>query len=298
MLIWLALLALSDAAGPIARPDLSAAVARYGKTGSQEELEILIASGVPGAQAFLDGLTAIKARDFPAACRAWGTAADVSAEAAHFTAECYQNGYEGAPKDMARAVALYTAAGEGGYAKSLCALGNLYAFGEGVPADPARGFALCRRGAEAGDPDAQTDLGNFYGRGEGVQRDYGQARFWYEQAASQNQRNAAFQRATMAWNGLGGPVDRVEAGIWFEKAYSVGRKDAALLIGRSALTRAVPNAPVGPVDLVLLAEARRWILIATTEDPEPEGRAAAAVLAAQISGYEALARQDSRVPST
>lgn len=53
----------------------------------------------------------------------------------------------------------------------------------------------------------------------------------------------------------------------------------------------MPNAPRGPVDVVLLAQAKRWYEIVVVEDPDPEARSRAAVMLAQISGYETLARQ-------
>ena len=76
-----------------------------------------------------------------------------------------------------------------------------------------------------------------------------------------------------------------------ERAYEAGRRDAAALAGQAAFLRAVPNAPSGPVDTELLAMAKRWFLIAMSEDPDERGRANAAVMLAQISGYEAMARQ-------
>jgi len=55
--------------------------------------------------------------------------------------------------------------------------------------------------------------------------------------------------------------------------------------------RAVPNAPRGPVDVILLAQARHGYQIAVVEDPDPEARAQSAVRLAQISGFGAMARQ-------
>lgn len=74
-------------------------------------------------------------------------------------------------------------AGEGGFPKSLCALGNLYLNGRGVPLSAERAVELCRRGAEMGDADAQTDLGNFHLMGQGTAQDYVEARRWFGLAA-------------------------------------------------------------------------------------------------------------------
>ena len=297
--LLLALLAGSAAAqsGPRTDPALSAAL-RTGLTPQEyyPELERLAEAGNPGARAMFDGFTALgmgghgRPADFPLACRAWESGAAVSAEAAHFTAECYEHGH-GGTTDLARAMDLYRQAGEGGSARSLCALGLMYAAGVAVPADPARGVELCRQAAETGDANAQTDLGDFYRRGRGVAQDFTMARHWYELAAVQNQRNAAYNLGVMSWNGDGGPIDLASAGRWMEKAHAAGRKDAAALIGRSALIRAVPNAPRGPIDPALLAEAKTWFTVAMTDDPDGEVRAESAVRLAQISGYEAMLRQ-------
>ncbi|HZW15166.1 MAG TPA: tetratricopeptide repeat protein [Brevundimonas sp.] len=284
--VWLL---ASPQAGPVADPAVTAAM-RLPFLEAEAEMERLAEAGSVGARAIHDGYAALRRRDFPAACRLWEAAAGLSAEAAHMTAECYEHGHAGTT-DMDRAIDLYRSAGDGGYPKSLCALGLIYVVGEAVPADPVRGAELCRRGAEAGDPDAQTDLGDFYRRGSGVPRDYALARHWYERAAARNQRNAAYNLGAMAWNGHGGPVDLAAAGAWMEKAYEAGRRDAPALAGRAALIRAVPNAPNGPVDVGLLALAKRWFLVAMEEDPDQTTRAEAAVTLARISGYEAMARQ-------
>jgi uncharacterized protein len=288
--------------GPRTDPELSAAL-RQELSPEQyyPELQRLAEAGNAGARAIFDGFTALgmgghgRAPDFPLACRAWESGAAVSAEAAHFTAECYEHGH-GGTRDLLRAMDLYRQASDGGSARSLCALGLMYAAGEAVPADPARGADLCRRAAETGDANAQTDLGDFYRKGEGVAQDYGMARLWYERAAAQRQGNAAFHLGVFDWNGLGGPADLATAGGWFQRAYEAGRRDAALAAAFAAFNRAVPNAPRGPVDTAPLDEAKHWFEIAMTEDPDPESRAQAAVMLAQISGYEQMAREASIDP--
>jgi hypothetical protein len=75
------------------------------------------------------------------------------------------------------------------------------------------------------------------------------------------------------------------------KAYEVGRRDAAYNVAESYLRRAVPNAPAGPVDPVLLVQAKPWFEAAMREDPDDQRRARAAVRLAQVSGYEEMARR-------
>lgn len=292
-LIFAAALGAQDISPPVIDDRLTALLSQPVRPTLIGELEGLAAGGVPGADAMHRGFVALTSGaggpNWAEACPIWEGASTVSAEAAHFTAECLQHGYD-RPADLEGAAELYRLAGEGGFPKSLCALGNMYMAGLGVPNDPARAVELCRRGAEMGDADAQTDLGNFYLSGEGVGQDYAEARRWYERAAEKHQRNALFTLGVMAWNGHGGERDLEAAGRWFEAAYAAGRRDAASLAGRAALIRAVPNAPQGPVDEALLAAAGRWLEIAMEEDPDPEVRAQAAVLLAQVSGYEALAQ--------
>jgi TPR repeat protein len=268
-------------AGPTAEPAVTAAM-RLPFAEADAELRRLGEAGSVGAQAIHDGYTALRRRDFPAACRLWEAAAEVSAEAAHMTAECYEHGH-GGTKDMDRAIDLYRSAADGGYPKSLCALGLIYMTGEAVPADPARGAELCRQGAETGDADAQTDLGDFYRKGTGVPQDWASARLWYERAAAQNQRNAAYHLGTIYWNGDGVSADLETAGLWFERAYSAGRKDAAKLVASAALTRADRTPPGEARDRSLFDHAARWLRVAMEEDPDEEERARAAVVLVQLS---------------
>ncbi len=229
-------------------------------------------------------------RDRPKSCEHFRSARQARPSAAHNYGQCLWEGAYG-ERDFTEARVWYGRGADGGFLQAKCALGNMLIKGEGGLAEPERGVALCRQAADAGDANAQADMGDHYGGGRGVTQDYAIARQWYERAAAQRQRNAAFQRGVLDWNGLGGPIDFVSASLWLQQAYEVGRKDAAILVGRSALIRAVPSAPRGPVDVVLLAQAKHWYEIAVVEDPDPEARARSAVMLAQISGYEALARQ-------
>ena len=267
---------IAQTAGPVAHPALTAAFSRTVTPETYADLARLADAGVPGARALYEGFGVLglagRGRDFPAACRAWESAAAVSAEAAHFTAECYQNGHAGV-SDLPRAIELYRQAGEGGFPKSLCALGNMYMAGDGVPADPARAAALCRRGAEAGDIDAQTDLGNFYLAGKGVPQDTAEARRWYERAAAYNQRNAAFVLGQMYWNGDTVEKDNDEAVRLWLIAWEAGRKDAALLLARAYLVEGLrdPNNH----DEEILRESAAWYDQAILEMTDPAERAEA-----------------------
>ena len=294
-LILAAAVGVQDIAQPVAAPRLTAVLSQPAGPSLISDVERLAADGVPGAaamhRAFVALISGGSGPNWAGACPIWEAASTTSAEAAHFTAECVENGHD-RPADLERAAELYRLAGDGGFPKSLCALGNMYMAGRGVPRDPSRAAELCLRGAEMGDADAQTDLGTFYLDGDGIAQDYAEARRWYEQAALKQQRNALFTLGVMAWNGLGGEPDLEAAGRWFEGAYAAGRRDAASFVGGAALLRAAPNAPSGPVDPALLATAKAWFEIALVEDPDESRRAQAGVALAQISGYEAMIRQE------
>lgn len=296
----LALAALAHPAmaqsGPRTDPALSAALREgIGPEVYYPELQRLAEAGNPGARAIFDGFTALgmgghgRAPDFALACRAWESGAAVSAEAAHFTAECYEHGM-GGTTDLARAVTLYGLAGEGGYPKSLCALGNLYAAGKGVLADPARAVALCLRGAEMGDADAQTDLGNFYLMGRGVPQDYAEAAHWYRLAADQNQANAAMTLGQMYWNGDGVGKDNDQADRWWRVAHAAGREDAAASLGDAALVRAMRE--TGRIDIDALREAEAWYAMAERDVEDAELKAQAVQRLEQVRGL--LARYGDR----
>ena len=263
------------------------------RTAGLDRLETLAGGGDVDAHNVLGELYAGVGgvqRDRPKSCEHFRSAREARPSAAHNYGQCLWEGAYGA-RDFAEARIWYGRGADGDFLQAKCALGNMLIRGEGGPAEPERGVALCREAADAGEPNAQADMGDHYGGGRGVTQDYAIARQWYERAAAQRQRNAAFQRGVLDWNGLGGPIDLISASRWLEQAYEAGRKDAAILVGRSAFIRAVPNAPRGPVDVVLLAQAKHWYEISVVEDPDPEARARSAVMLAQISGYEALARQ-------
>ncbi len=262
-IMFAAALSAVDMTSPVVDPRLSAVLSRPATPSLISELERLVAEGVPGADAMHRGFVALTSGtsgpNWTGACPIWETASTTSAEAAHFTAECVEHGHD-RPADPQRAAELYRLAGDGGFPKSLCALGNLHMDGRGVASDPVRAADLCRRGAEMGDADAQTDLANFYLLGRGVTEDKVEARRWYERAAEQNQRNALFTLGQMYWNGDTVEKDNDEAARLWRLAYDAGRTDAALPLARAAMVKSMadrnnPNAE-------RLREAERWFDIA------------------------------------
>lgn len=270
-------LAVQASEGPKAHPELTALLLERGHPRETHAGFLRLAeANVPGAQVMADAFWALgvsgQGGDFPAACRIWESAAATSAEAAHFTAECYEHGHGGV-RDIARAVELYRQAGEGGFPKSLCALGNLHMAGRGVPRDPAQAAALCRRAAEMGDTDAQTDLGNFHLQGLGVAQDYAEAARWYALAADRGHPNAAFTLGVMHWNGDGVSRDRVQAERLWRTAFDNGRRDASLHLGDAVASRALRL--TGDARRMALEEAAEWYVLAIENADTPADAARA-----------------------
>lgn len=206
-----------------------------GQSDARSALEALAAQGRSDAQEMLGELLGPLGppalRDEVAACGWHAKAAASRADSLHNAALCYEKGV-GATRDLAKAAALYRQAADRGYARSMCALGNLYIAGKGVPKDEAKGVALCRQAADLGEANAQTDLGNFYLEGLGVPRDIVQARHWYELAAAQGQPNAQFVLGQIYWNGDGVARSQPKAASLLKEAYKGGRRDAAPLLAK------------------------------------------------------------------
>lgn len=237
------------------------ALAKAGRTDAAEILGEFLGEGGP------------MGKDRRTACRWFETAARDRGDGRHNLAFCYETG-DGGRRDLTEAARLYGEAGEMGFAKSSCALGNLMIAGKGVPKDVPGGVAQCLKGADGGDRDAQTDVGNFYLLGEVVTRDVVEARRWYELAAAQEQRNAAFTLGQIYWNGDGVAKDRARAATYWRLAYAKGRKDAAVLLGNEAFVRVQSEGAPDGIDRAALDEALGWYEKAEREDPASRERIA------------------------
>jgi len=269
---------------PSPKPDVVAAARQWagGDAQGKATLEALARAGRSDAQLtlgeLLRGLEPNNPATPAAACRYFAMAANARAEAMHNAAFCAEAGVGGSP-DFAKAASLYQRAADRGYAKSMCALGNLYVAGKGVPKDAKRGAELCRKGAEGGDRDAQTDLANFYLGGIGVARDPVQARAWYTKAADQGQANAQLTLGEIYWNGDGIPADRTKAVALWRQSFDNGKAEAGALLGVWAASEWLASHKPG--DITLLDEAIGWDEAAARGSlGEPDRTAARSQLAA------------------
>jgi TPR repeat protein len=252
------------------------ALARAGRADAQETLGEVLFHGDPSG-----------ADIRTLACGYFSMASRTRRDALHSFAHCVELGVSGSPNPV-QAARLYQQAADGGYAKSMCALGNLYIAGRGVPKDAERGAGLCLRGAEAGDKDAQADLGNLYLHGVGVAHDMVQARRWLELAAAQHQANAQFNLGKIYWNGDGIARDQMKAAALWKAAYAGGRTDAASLLASWAMIRWIKTQ--SKEDIATLDEAIAWEELAMMTAPDEATRAGAtARLDAMRAAREAAA---------
>lgn len=227
--------------------------------------------------------------DRPKACLHFRTAKELGGSAAHNYAACLWEGAFGQGRELEQARVWYQRGIDDGFTQSYCALVNMVIEGLGGSKDTDAGLALCRAAAEMGDAHAQTDLADYYHAGAVVPQDLETAKHWYRLTAEKGQRNALF------WLGMitAREGDLTTAHSLFSRSYEAGRKDADLWAATTALGLAVPNAPNGPVDAELLARAKTWYTLTLENNHNGEANARAAVALAQISGYEALLRQQS-----
>jgi TPR repeat protein len=102
----------------------------------------------------------------------------------------YENGSDGAKKDVKRAFVLYALAAEQGNANAQCALGVMYQYGDDTKPDAKRAFELFSLSAEQGLAKAQFCLGCIYVIGEGVEESLTTAREWCAKSAAQGHEKA------------------------------------------------------------------------------------------------------------
>lgn len=259
-------------------PDVQDIVKKHGNGfGPQAEAELRALSrlGDASASALLGELLMMPDRtggpDLAGSCDYSERAGNFSS-ALHNLATCYFLG-SGRPKDSTRARNLYRQAAELGYPKSKCALGNMLVNGNGGPPDPTRGVELCRQAADTGLPDAQTDYAGHLLLGKHVTKDAAKARTYLQPAAENGHPNAAFLLAQTYWYGDGVEKNVPQAAIWWLTAYEKGRKDAAFWVGAAGFSLVFEGAKnKTPVANVAIDQARKWLAIASQEDPDPAKR--------------------------
>ena len=120
----------------------------------------------------------------------------------------YFNGYAGIAQDYAKALELYTEAGEKGDADAQAQVGYIYQYGCGVDPDYEKAMDWNNRAAQQGNAQGQAQIGWLYQQGLGVTQNLDEAGRWYTRAADQGNKWAEDRLAeTEATN----PQDLFEA---------------------------------------------------------------------------------------
>jgi TPR repeat protein len=173
-------------------------------------------------QSYVDGLTALKARDLPLAVRELRAAASAGyAPAQVMIGYWHTNGYAGLAKNDAEAVRLYRLAAEQGEPSGDNQLGIMYLAGRGgLPKDEAEAVRHFRLAAERNLPAGQGNLGFLYERGAAsLPKDDAEALKWYRLAADQAYAPAQYRLGLMHETGRGGlEVDIDQAAALYRKA--------------------------------------------------------------------------------
>ena len=120
----------------------------------------------------------------------------------------YFGGYAGVAQDYAKALELYTEAGEKGDADAQAQVGYIYQYGCGVDPDYEKAMEWNNRAAQQGNAQGQAQIGWLYQQGLGVTQNLDEAGRWYTRAADQGNKWAEDRLAeTEATN----PQDLFEA---------------------------------------------------------------------------------------
>ena len=120
----------------------------------------------------------------------------------------YFGGYAGIAQDYAKALELYTEAGEKGDADAQAQVGYIYQCGCGVDPDYEKAMEWNNRAAQQGNAQGQAQIGWLYQQGLGVTQNLDEAGRWYTRAADQGNKWAEDRLAeTEATN----PQDLFEA---------------------------------------------------------------------------------------
>ena len=120
----------------------------------------------------------------------------------------YFGGYAGIAQDYAKALELYTEAGEKGDADAQAQVGYIYQYGCGIDPDYEKAMEWNNRAAQQGNAQGQAQIGWLYQQGLGVTQNLDEAGRWYTRAADQGNKWAEDRLAeTEATN----PQDLFEA---------------------------------------------------------------------------------------
>lgn len=137
------------------------------------------------------------------------------------------------PQDEIRAKAFYELAGAGGFAlEAERGLGEIYRSKEGALYDPAQALIHYKSAAALGDGKAATELTGMYSTGEGVTADEETARFYFSKAIKTgNAPDVIPKLADLLRSPEGVLYDPAEAYRMFEQAVALGHTRSLITLG-------------------------------------------------------------------
>ena len=130
------------------------------------------------------------------------------------------------PRDMERAVELWSKASSKNIPGAQANLATLYLNGTSVLKDEKKAANLFEAAAQAGLPEAQAQIGILYQRGQGVPQRYDLAYLWYEKAATQGNAIGQSGLGVFFYNGFSVGKDLKKALHWFTLAAERGNTPA------------------------------------------------------------------------
>lgn len=164
------------------------------------------------------GIRAYNTGDYATAHKEFSTAADAKTpQGLHLLASLYYQGH-GVPKDLKRAVELFTEAAELGYRPSQANLGLMYHNGNGVERNIGKALEYYTAAGRQGDLQSAFNLGQIYRKGDGVPVDHEKAFAYYKFAALRGNRPAANELGLMFAQGQSVEMDYVEAYAWIRQS--------------------------------------------------------------------------------
>lgn len=150
--------------------------AEQGNSKGQHNLAVLLREGVQGPVHMPEAL-------------AWfeKAAAQGMMESQALLGEMYYQAVEGVPRDFFKAAVWLEKAAANGHNPSRTVYGSMLRFGNAVPVDEPRALALFQAAAQAGYAKAMCQLADMLAGGEGTERQPVRAAAWYFKAASLNE---------------------------------------------------------------------------------------------------------------
>lgn len=152
------------------------------------------------------------------------------AEAQYQLALRYKNG-TGIPKNLPKAIELFTKAAEQSHAKALHSLGYMYIKGIGVTKNANTARTFFEKSAALNFDVAMYNLGLMYQDGIGTQQDYQKAFSLYEHAEKLGNPEAKAALGHMYHNGFGREKDLIKAFSYYMRAAKQGSASAEYALG-------------------------------------------------------------------